>query len=119
MGKIIPSPQPLGCCLLLILLIFSFSFNTFALTDEESKFLIRRQLHTLNENGHDLSDDYDLKINVPFTFPNVRLRKAFIALQAWKMAIYSDPNNAMENWVGPNVCDYKGVFCSPLWTMRR
>ncbi|CAL9173210.1 unnamed protein product [Musa hybrid cultivar] len=48
------------------------------------------------------------------SFPNSRLRDAYIALQAWKLAIVSDPMNLTGNWVGPAVCNYTGVFCSPL-----
>ncbi|KAG6522246.1 hypothetical protein ZIOFF_019384 [Zingiber officinale] len=33
---------------------------------------------------------------------------------AWKLAIISDPLNLTSNWVGPNVCDYTGVFCASL-----
>lgn len=44
---------------------------------------------------------------------NPRLYRAFLALQAWKRVIYSDPKNITHNWVGPSVCNYSGVFCSP------
>ncbi|MBA0633828.1 hypothetical protein Godav_025663, partial [Gossypium davidsonii] len=47
------------------------------------------------------------------TFDNPRLKSAYIALQAWKQAIISDPLNLTSNWVGSNVCNYTGVFCSP------
>lgn len=43
---------------------------------------------------------------------NPRLRQAYIALQAWKRVIYSDPNRFTSNWVGPSVCSYKGVYCT-------
>ncbi|KAK4762413.1 hypothetical protein SAY86_008181 [Trapa natans] len=36
----------------------------------------------------------------------------FGALQAWKASITSDPHGLLRSWVGPNVCSYKGVFCS-------
>ncbi|KDP40220.1 hypothetical protein JCGZ_02218 [Jatropha curcas] len=52
----------------------------------------------------------------PFpSFPilNPRLMKAYIALQAWKLAITSDPNNFTANWYGHNVCNYTGVYCAP------
>ncbi|PQM34765.1 leucine-rich repeat extensin-like protein 4 [Prunus yedoensis var. nudiflora] len=42
-----------------------------------------------------------------------RLHRAFLALQAWKHVIYSDPYNFIATWVGPSVCNYKGVFCAP------
>ncbi|KAF9673753.1 hypothetical protein SADUNF_Sadunf10G0056800 [Salix dunnii] len=45
--------------------------------------------------------------------PQPRLQKAYIALQAWKHAITSDPKNFTSNWCGPNVCNYTGVYCAP------
>ena len=44
---------------------------------------------------------------------NPRLRQAFLALQAWKRVIYSDPKNFTHNWVGPSVCNYNGIYCAP------
>ncbi|KAF2290156.1 hypothetical protein GH714_003752 [Hevea brasiliensis] len=44
---------------------------------------------------------------------NPRLLDAFIALQAWKHSIISDPKNFTSNWYGPNVCNYTGVYCAP------
>ncbi|KAF2309904.1 hypothetical protein GH714_005559 [Hevea brasiliensis] len=45
-------------------------------------------------------------------FSSLWLKRAYIALHAWKQAIHSDPFNSTANWVGPNVCDYNGVFCA-------
>ncbi|KAK2651177.1 hypothetical protein Ddye_018666 [Dipteronia dyeriana] len=45
-------------------------------------------------------------------FPNPKLHQAYIALQAWKKVIYSDPYNFTTNWVGPSVCNYKGIYCA-------
>ncbi|KAK9983655.1 hypothetical protein SO802_033180 [Lithocarpus litseifolius] len=45
-------------------------------------------------------------------FDNPRLKNAYIALHAWKLTIISDPLNFTSNWVGSNVCNYTGVFCS-------
>nr|GME03446.1 leucine-rich repeat extensin-like protein 4 [Ipomoea batatas] len=42
-----------------------------------------------------------------------KLQKAYTALQAWKSAISNDPLGILGSWVGSNVCNYKGVFCSP------
>ncbi|GFS41312.1 RING/U-box superfamily protein [Actinidia rufa] len=50
----------------------------------------------------------------PSPAPNPRLHQAYIALQAWKRVIYSDPKNFTTNWVGPSVCHYTGVYCAPL-----
>lgn len=44
---------------------------------------------------------------------NPRLLDAFIAFQAWKHSIISDPKNFTSNWCGPNVCNYTGVYCAP------
>ncbi|KAK1317808.1 Pollen-specific leucine-rich repeat extensin-like protein 1 [Acorus calamus] len=93
--------------LLLLLLIFSAT----ALSDHEASSIARRQLLALPENG-DLPDDYEFDVNTNATFPNPRLRRAYIALQAWRRAIFSDPFNTTGDWVGPNVCSYTGVFCS-------
>ncbi|KAK3017363.1 hypothetical protein RJ639_005550 [Escallonia herrerae] len=59
------------------------------------------------ENDND-GDDID-----KLSFENQRLRQAYIALQAWKSAIFSDPFNFTANWNGSNVCSYAGIFCSP------
>ncbi|KAL3509332.1 hypothetical protein ACH5RR_028733 [Cinchona calisaya] len=45
---------------------------------------------------------------------NPRLQQAYVALQAWKSVIYSDPNNFTSNWIGPSVCNYTGVYCAPF-----
>lgn len=47
-----------------------------------------------------------------FVFENDRLRNAYIALQAWKKVIFSDPLHYTATWVGPDVCSYRGVFCA-------
>ncbi|KAF0916282.1 hypothetical protein E2562_005895 [Oryza meyeriana var. granulata] len=56
-------------------------------------------------------------------FSSSRLRDAYVALQTWKQeAIFFDPKNLTADWVGPEVCNYTGVFCAPLpWdrTSRR
>ncbi|CAL9137817.1 unnamed protein product [Musa acuminata var. zebrina] len=44
---------------------------------------------------------------------NPRLEKAYVALQAWKHSITSDPKGFTENWCGPHVCNYTGVYCAP------
>ncbi|KAE9447233.1 hypothetical protein C3L33_20884, partial [Rhododendron williamsianum] len=53
------------------------------------------------------------EIDVQLKFENLRLKRAYKALQAWKNSIFSDPFNMTESWVGPDVCSYYGVFCSP------
>ncbi|KAF0906291.1 hypothetical protein E2562_009663 [Oryza meyeriana var. granulata] len=53
-------------------------------------------------------------------FPSSRLRDAYVALQTWKQeVIFSDPKNLTADWVGPEVCNYTGVFYAPLpWDRR-
>ncbi|KAG9130168.1 hypothetical protein Leryth_018757 [Lithospermum erythrorhizon] len=98
-------------CFFIILALVSLSSFSYALNHGEAAFIARRQLQTLPENG-DIPDDLESTIQVPFTFENDRLRSAFIALQAWKKAIYSDPNNVTSNWNGPDVCSYNGTICA-------
>lgn len=45
-------------------------------------------------------------------FANSQLTTAQIALQAWKSAITHDPLGILRSWSGPDVCSYKGIFCS-------
>ncbi|KAJ3671077.1 hypothetical protein LUZ60_008503 [Juncus effusus] len=47
-----------------------------------------------------------------YQFPNSHLKDAYVALQALKHAILSDPYNLTANWVGPDVCNYTRVFCA-------
>nr|GMD91464.1 pollen-specific leucine-rich repeat extensin-like protein 3 [Ipomoea batatas] len=97
----------------IVLLSFLLSSSvSLSLSDAEASSIARRQLIHLHENGH-LPDDYESKVKVNFTFSNHRLRRAYIALRAWKRAVYSDPSKLTRNWKGPEVCKYNGVFCSP------
>ncbi|KAG0486800.1 hypothetical protein HPP92_008895 [Vanilla planifolia] len=82
------------------------------LSEAEVGLIRRRQLLYYRDGFGDRGEN----VTVPdsFTFPNPRLRNAYIALQAWKLAIVSDPKNVTGDWVGPDVCNYKGVFCAPL-----
>lgn len=73
-------------------------------TEAEVKPIRHRQL--LCFNGADT-----LAIDPSLDFENSRLRNAYIALQAWKQAIISDPKNITTNWIGSDVCNYTGVFC--------
>uniref|UniRef100_A0A3Q7INM8 Cell wall hydroxyproline-rich glycoprotein n=1 Tax=Solanum lycopersicum TaxID=4081 RepID=A0A3Q7INM8_SOLLC len=65
------------------------------------------------EGDSDIGLD-DIKANASkLSFENSRIRDAYIALQYWKTAMFSDPFNFTANWTGPNVCSYGGVFCAP------
>ncbi|CAI0389899.1 unnamed protein product [Linum tenue] len=81
------------------------------LTHAEVSYLRRRQLLYYKDAAGDRGEN----ITIPpgFVFENSRLRDAYIALQAWKQAIISDPFNVTGNWTGPDVCTYEGVFCAP------
>lgn len=68
---------------------------------------VGQQRHLLSYNGDPLAIDPVRKFNNP------RLKNAYIALQAWKEVILSDPKNVTSNWAGSDVCNYTGVFCWP------
>ncbi|TVU21506.1 hypothetical protein EJB05_31145, partial [Eragrostis curvula] len=56
-----------------------------------------------------------VEVDPSWQFPSRRLRDAYVALQTWKVqAIFSDPYNFTADWVGPDVCNYTGVYCGPL-----
>ncbi|XP_022864212.1 pollen-specific leucine-rich repeat extensin-like protein 4, partial [Olea europaea var. sylvestris] len=98
-----------GCFLVVFLSLFS-SFSS-ALTDAEAAYIARRQLlHHPDDDS--LPNESEYEIDARLTFANPRLKKAYIALQAFKKAIYSDPQNFTANWEGANVCAYNGVFCA-------
>ncbi|AQK40265.1 Leucine-rich repeat (LRR) family protein [Zea mays] len=84
-----------------------------ALSDAEASDIARRQLLSLREGDGDLPDDFEFDIHVDVTFANERLRRAYVALQAWRRAMYSDPKNFTGGWVGADVCSYFGVTCVP------
>ncbi|KAJ0077559.1 hypothetical protein Patl1_36229 [Pistacia atlantica] len=102
--------QASGCFYFLIL-FSSFSIISHALTDAEASFIARRQLLTLPKDGKLPIPEFEIGLDKQFE--NDRLKKAYVGLHAFKKAIYSDPFNTTGNWVGPDVCSYTGVFCTP------
>ncbi|PIA52386.1 hypothetical protein AQUCO_01000331v1 [Aquilegia coerulea] len=104
--------QASGCSIVFFLIFSSalVSFS-FALSDAEASYIASRQLLTLPENG-ELPNNYEYEVQVKMIFANRRLRRAYIALQALKHSIFSDPLNTTGNWDGPDVCNYTGVFCA-------
>ncbi|KAE8690363.1 Pollen-specific leucine-rich repeat extensin-like protein 4 [Hibiscus syriacus] len=112
--KTLPFLRETSGCFLLLLLIASLihSSSSRAFSDSEFAFIARRQTLHLREND-DLTDDYESHVKLNFTFENSGLKRAYIAFQAWKRAIYSDPFKTTRSWEGPKVCDYEGVFCAP------
>ncbi|CAN1133540.1 Pollen-specific leucine-rich repeat extensin-like protein 1 [Linum perenne] len=101
----------LGCLLYITLLCSSSVLPafSFALTDSEVAQIAQRQLLTFNE--HD-TEQVGSDVDPNLKFENDRLKNAYIALQAWKKSIYSDPTNVTATWVGADVCSYTGVFCA-------
>jgi hypothetical protein len=85
------------CAFVLLLLHTPFSFNNLALAAKHSSFAAHHYHH--RHHSHSSAS-------------NSRLRQAYVAFQAWKRVIYSDPRNFTTNWVGPSVCNYSGVFCT-------
>ncbi|KAI3704044.1 hypothetical protein L1987_74250 [Smallanthus sonchifolius] len=71
----------------------------------------RHHLAQIKETEHLTDFNFDIEINARLIFPNLRLKKAYFALQEWKKAILSDPENMIINWDGVDVCSYNGVFC--------
>ncbi|PRQ46610.1 putative leucine-rich repeat-containing, plant-type, leucine-rich repeat domain, L [Rosa chinensis] len=82
-----------------------------SLTDAEALYIKQRQLLYYRDESGDRGEI--VKVDPSLVFENKRLRNAYIALQAWKEAILSDPFNLTGDWVGSNVCSYTGVFCAP------
>ncbi|RVX11068.1 Leucine-rich repeat extensin-like protein 4 [Vitis vinifera] len=80
------------------------------LTDAEVMYIKRRQLLYYRDEFGDRGED--VTVDPSLVFENPRQRNAYIALQAWKQAILSDPLNLTLNWVGSNVCNYTGVYCA-------
>lgn len=79
------------------------AFVSHGLTNTEASYIRRRQLLQYHDNN----------VDPTFQFPNSHLKDAYIALQAWKHAILSDPYNFTSTWIGPNVCNYTCVYCAP------
>ncbi|PIA65171.1 hypothetical protein AQUCO_00100571v1 [Aquilegia coerulea] len=81
------------------------------LTDAQVSYIKQRQLLYYRDEYGDRGEK--VSVEPSLVFQNPRLRNAYIALQAWKQAIISDPLNLTSNWVGSDVCNYTGVFCAP------
>ncbi|KAM2678305.1 hypothetical protein EV1_004740 [Malus domestica] len=101
--------QAYGCFLVSFFLFSYLSSFPSALTDAKVSFIAHRQLVSLLEGG-DILDNYEFEVELDLKFPNTRLRRAYIGLQALKKAVYSDPLKTTQNWVGENVCAYIEVF---------
>ncbi|CAN7054053.1 unnamed protein product [Brassica oleracea var. botrytis] len=96
--------KPLGTFFILLLI----SPIVVATINEEASFPENAHLtNNLEQKCVDI-----IKVDPSLKFENDRLKRAYIALQAWKKAIYSDPFKTTKNWVGPDVCSYNGVYCA-------
>ncbi|KAM2067131.1 hypothetical protein COP2_044778 [Malus domestica] len=74
-----------------------------------SHYKQRQLLYYIDQDG---SRGETVTVPDALVFENSRLRSAYIALQAWKQAMVSDPRDQISNWVGSDVCKYTGVFCA-------
>ncbi|KAG8386857.1 hypothetical protein BUALT_Bualt03G0192600 [Buddleja alternifolia] len=88
---------PLSHLILLLLPVFAFYFN----------HITAKHAHTTTSIHHHHHKNNHLKAK-----SNNRLEQAYIALQAWKRVIYSDPFNFTSNWNGLSVCNYTGIYCT-------
>lgn len=84
--------------------------NNGVFLEAEAAFIKQRQLLYYRNRYGDRGEF--VRIPPSLKFENSRIRSAYIALQAWKKAIISDPWNLTSNWVGCYVCNYTGVFCA-------
>ncbi|GMP54126.1 hypothetical protein CsSME_00019386 [Camellia sinensis var. sinensis] len=85
---------------------YDFAVNG-VLTDAGALYIKQRQLLYYRDEFGDRGEF--VTVNPSLVFPNPRLRTAYIAFQAWKEAIFSDPQNLTADWVGSGVCNYTGV----------
>ncbi|KAM1029515.1 hypothetical protein ACFX2A_043018 [Malus domestica] len=81
-----------------------------ALSDEKALYIKNRQLLYYRDEFGDRGEL--VTVDPWLVFKNDRLRNTYIALQALKHVILSNPLNITGNWVGSNVCKYTAVFCT-------
>ncbi|XP_076942585.1 leucine-rich repeat extensin-like protein 7, partial [Bidens hawaiensis] len=108
---IIYLPAAIAIALLATVGNASLIFSTGSLTDSEAAYIPQRRLLYYQDEFGDRGEN--VTVDPSLVFENPRLRIAYIALQAWKQAILSDPTNLTSDWVGSDVCGYTGVFCAP------
>ncbi|MCD9560441.1 hypothetical protein HAX54_019123 [Datura stramonium] len=101
-----------GCFLFSLYPSLFFSIIFLHYLDVEAASIARRQL--LGDNG-ELPDTYEYAMTINMTFANARLKKAYVALQAWKKSIYSDPTNFTANWEGTMYNNFEGQVPSALF----
>ncbi|CAI9089371.1 OLC1v1023936C1 [Oldenlandia corymbosa var. corymbosa] len=89
--------------MVLLALVFPFLLNSSA---KHGHSLTRQRQHHVHHQSQ--SNNTMNKAT-----SNHNLQQAYIAFQAWKRVIYSDPSNITSNWIGPSVCNYTGVYCAP------
>ncbi|PKI50794.1 hypothetical protein CRG98_028789, partial [Punica granatum] len=70
------------------------------LTDAEAHYIRHRQLLYYRDEFGDRGEN--VTVDPSLVFENPRIRAAYVALQAWKQAILSDPFNLTADWVGSN-----------------
>ncbi|KAM5578174.1 pollen-specific leucine-rich repeat extensin-like protein 1 [Rosa sericea] len=101
---------------ILFVVYVSSLFNHLNLASVAAKHSSRNGVYASHHHGHHRGrhhSNHSDSAAASDDHSNARLDRAFLALQAWKRVIYSDPYNFTANWKGPSVCTYKGVYCAP------
>ncbi|CAL9133948.1 unnamed protein product [Musa acuminata var. zebrina] len=87
----------------------SLSRFSSTLSNTEVASIVHYYLLALLQKG-DL-DNFDFGVEIDVTIINPHFRRTYVALRAWKKALYSDPHNFIGNWVDLDVCGYLDIFC--------
>ena len=109
--------QEVSFVVLIVLGLFASAQSGFVesrrrLSDDEARIITHRQLLYYKDENGDRGER--VTVDPRLRFPNPRLRNAYIALQAWKEAIISDPFNTIGNWFRADDYNYNGLVCSLL-----
>lgn len=94
------------CCFLFLSLLFIIPLN-----NAFAAAITRRHLGQTKLTDLQFDVNFTIELDARLIFPNLRLKKAYCALQEWKKVIFSDPGGMIKNWEGVDVCSYNGVFC--------
>ncbi|THU56725.1 hypothetical protein C4D60_Mb11t20230 [Musa balbisiana] len=87
----------------------SLSRLSSTLSNIEAIFIMHYQLLALSKKG-DLLDNFDFGVVTDIAITNPCLHRTYVALRAWKKALYYDPHNFIDNWVNLDVCGYHDIF---------
>nr|GMD31897.1 leucine-rich repeat extensin-like protein 4 [Ipomoea batatas] len=99
MASSLPFSSTASALVLLVLILSSFKISS-----------PKKNVH----EGAALHPRHHSHASTNATTASPRLLQAYVAFQAWKKVIYSDPHNITSNWEGSSVCNYTGVYCAPF-----